>query len=302
VGAMEGLNLAIRAVTKPGDIVAVESPCYFGILEILESLGLKALPVPGSCDDGIDLGLLEEAVQRHRVRAVALVPTFNNPNGSCLSEAKRCELLELLRDHDLPLIEDDLYGDLQYNGERARPVKAFDKEGRVLYCGSFSKCLSPGLRIGWIAAGRYAERVKRLKFISTLTTPASSQVAIARFLEGGAMDRHLRSLRSALQTQTSQIAERVLEAFPAGTAISQPKGGFFLWVQLPDGVDALSLFSLAEDEGIHIAPGPIFCPHGSIRNRIRLSCGHPCDDRIRGGIARLGQLVRHLQKGALGAP
>lgn len=193
----------------------------------------------------------------------------------------------------------DLYGDLHYSGQRVRPVKAFDAEGRVLYCGSFSKCLSPGLRIGWIAAGRYSERVRRLKFISTVNTPIINQLAVSRYLEGGAMDRHLRRLRSALETQVAQVAEYVLQAFPEGTAISQPKGGFFLWVQLPEGVDALDLFHLADADGSHIAPGQIFCPYASIRNRIRLSCGHPCDDQIRLGIERLGELVRKLQKKGL---
>jgi len=298
-GAMDSLNLAIRAVTKPGDVVAVESPCYFGILEILESLGLKALPVPSTCEGGIDLNLLAEGIEQYPVKAVALVPTFSNPNGSCLSEEKRKKLLALLSEHDLPLIEDDLYGDMQFSGQRVRPVKAFDTTGRVLYCGSFSKCLSPGLRIGWIAAGRYSERVRRLKFISTVNTPIINQLAVARYLEGGAMDRHLRHLRSALETQVAQVAEHVLQAFPEGTAMSQPKGGFFLWVQLPEGVDALELFHLADADGIQIAPGQIFGPYASIRNRIRLSCGHPCDSRIQSGIERLGQLVRKLQKNRL---
>lgn len=167
-GAMESLNLAIRAVTKPGDLVAVESPCYFGILQILESLALKALPIPSTCEKGIDLDLLEEGIRKHRVKAVVLTPTFSNPNGSCLSEPKQKQLLNLLTRHDLPLIEDDLYGDLHFSGENLRPVKAFDTDGRVIYCGSFSKCLSPGIRIGWIAAGRYTNAVRRLKVISNL--------------------------------------------------------------------------------------------------------------------------------------
>lgn len=298
-GAMEALNLAIRAVTKPGDTVVVESPCYFGILEILESLGLKALPVPGTCEEGIDLELLAEAVERHPVKAVALVPTFNNPTGSCMSEERRQRLFDLLADHDLPLVEDDLYGDMHFEGERIRPIKALDRDGRVLYCGSFSKCLSPGLRVGWIAAGRYAERVERLKFITTITSPMINQIAIARFLDGGAMDRHLRALRRALHTQVSQIAECVLESFPQGTAVSQPKGGFFIWMQLPEGVDALALHREAGAAGIHIVPGQIFFPHADVRNRVRLSCGYPFEARIQQGIETLGRLVRKLQRESL---
>ncbi len=298
-GAMEALNLAIRAVTRPGDIVAVESPCYFGILEILESLGLRALPVPGTCEEGIDLGLLEDAIERHRVKALVLVPSFNNPNGSCMSDAHRERLINLLADHAIPLVEDDIYGDIHFGPERPRPVKALDRDGLVLYCGSFSKTLSPGLRVGWVAGGRYAEQVQRLKYISTITTPSINQLAIARFLESAAMDRHLRTLRQAFRTQVAQVSEAVLESFPAGTALSQPAGGFYLWVQLPERVDALELHRLAAEESINIAPGQIFCPHTDITNRIRLSCGYPCDERIRKSIRTLARLVRQLESGSV---
>lgn len=298
-GAMESLNLAIRAVTKAGDTVVVESPCYFGVLEILESLGLKALPIPSTCEEGLDLELLAEAIEKHPVKAVALVPTFSNPNGSCMSEENREKLMRLLEDYDLPLIEDDLYGDMHFHGERIRPVKSYDRDGRVLYCSSFSKSLSPGLRIGWVAAGRYAEQVRRLKQISSITSPLINQLCIARFLASGAMDRHLRGFRQSLHTQVTQVAECVLEAFPSGTAISRPRGGYFLWVQIPDGVDSLDLFHQAHDAGIHIAPGQIFCPYTDIRNRIRLNCAYPCDDRIRQGIQKLGSIIRSSQKKAL---
>ncbi|MBC2593352.1 PLP-dependent aminotransferase family protein [Ruficoccus amylovorans] len=298
-GAMEALNLAVRAVTHPGDIVAVESPCYFGLLEILESLGLRALPVPGTCEEGIDLDLLETAIERHRVKAVMLVPSFSNPNGSCMSQPRRERLMALLADHGIPLVEDDIYGDIHFGPERPRPVKSLDRDGLVLYCGSFSKILSPGLRVGWVAGGRYSEQVRRLKYISSLTTPAINQLAIARFLESTAMERHLRSLRQAFRTQMAQISEEILASFPEGTGLSQPEGGFYLWVQLPDGVDAFDLHRLAAAEKIDIAPGQIFCPHADIRNRIRISCGYPCDARIRKSIHTLARLVRELAAGHL---
>jgi DNA-binding transcriptional MocR family regulator len=298
-GAMEALNVAVRAVTRPGDIVVVESPCYFGILEVLESLGLRALPIPGTCEEGIDLDLLETAIERHRVKAVALVPSFNNPSGSCMSQPRRERLMALLADHGIPLIEDDIYGDLHFGPERPLPVKALDRDGLVLYCGSFSKTLAPGLRVGWVAAGRYTEQARRLKFISSTTTPSINQLAIARYLESAAMDRHLRGLRQAFRTQVAQISEAIVESFPSGTALSQPAGGFYLWVQLPEGVDALDLHRLAAEENIYIAPGQIFCPHTDIRNRIRISCGYPCDARIRKSIHTLGQLVRKLEAHSL---
>jgi DNA-binding transcriptional MocR family regulator len=235
------------------------------------------------------------------VKAVLLVPTFNNPNGSCMGVAKRRALLELLAARDLPLIEDDVYGDMHFGEERPKPVKAYDTDGRVLYCGSFSKSVSPALRVGWIAAGRYAERVKRLKLISTLATPSINQIAMARFLGSGALDRHLRALRRAFRAQVAQVSETVLETFPEGTAVSRPAGGFFLWVQLPEGVDALDVYRDAVAAGVHIAPGPIFSPAASIRNRIRLSCGYPCDERIRGGIRTLAEIVRRRQRQGVGA-
>ncbi|MGE9292331.1 MAG: PLP-dependent aminotransferase family protein, partial [Puniceicoccales bacterium] len=293
-GAMEALNIAIRAVTRPGDIVAVESPCYFGILELLESLGLRALPIPGTCEEGIDLDLLEAAIERHRVKAVAIVPSFSNPGGGCMSLARRERLMALLADHDIPLVEDDVYGDLHFGPERPRPVKAFDRDGQVLYCGSFSKILSPGLRVGWVAAGRYTEQARRLKYISSTTTPAINQMAIARYLESAAMERHLRKLRQAFRTQVEQVSEAILETFPSGTALSRPTGGFYLWVQLPEGVDALDLHRMAAEESIYIAPGQIFCPHTDIRNRIRISCGYPYDERIQKAIRTLARLVREL--------
>lgn len=300
-GAMEALNLAVRAVARAGDVVAVESPCYFGFLQILESLGVKALSIPASCDTGIDLDLLREAIVRHRVKAVMLVATFNNPNGSCLPEEKRRQLLRLLDEHDVPLIEDDVYGDMHFGDERPRPVKAFDEHGRVIFCGSFSKSLSPGLRVGWIAAGRYAERVKRLKLITTLATPTLNQAVIARYLESGALERHLRSLRRALRAQVAQVGEAVLAAFPDGTAISHPEGGFFLWVQLPERVDATAVYRCAVEAGVHVVPGQVFCPEGSIASRIRLSCAYPFDDRIAAGIEKLGAIVHDLRRQRLGA-
>lgn len=298
-GGMEALNLAIRAVTRPGDIVAVESPAYYGILQTLESLGLEVILIPGTSHDGIELELLADAVERHPVKALILVPSFNNPSGSCMSEANRIELLELLADHNLPLVEDDIYGDLHFGAERPRPVKAFDQDGRVLYCGSFSKCLSPGLRVGWVAGGCYAEAVKRLKFISTINTPSVNQLAIARFLDSGAMDRHLRRLRAALQTQVLQTAEAILANFPSGTALSKPAGGYVLWVTLPDSVDAMDVYREAIHEKIYIAPGHIFCPVSDIPNRLRLSCGYPFTDRIANAIQILGKIIRRLQRNSI---
>lgn len=294
VGAMEALNLAVRAVARPGEIVAVESPSYFGVLEILESLGMRALPVPGTCDQGLDLDALGTALDEHPVKALILVSNFSNPHGACLSAERRQRLLSLLDEYGVPLIEDDIYGDLHFDETRPKPVRALDREGNVLYCGSFSKSLGPGFRVGWIAAGRFAERVRRLKYISTIGTPGVLQAALAHFLEQGAYERHLRKIRRAFAAQVTRTAEAVLATFPSGTAVSQPRGAYFLWVQLPETVDAFALHDAALRHGVSLSPGPIFCAQGGYANYIRLSCGLPWSDRVAAGIATIGRLAHGL--------
>ena len=294
IGTMEALNLALRAVAKPREIVAVESPCYFGILEIIESLGLQAIAIPVTSESGVDLEMLETALEQHPIKAFILNSNFSNPSGHCMTPEHRVHLLRILEDNDIPCIEDDNYGELVHTGERPKPLKAYAPSAQVIYCASFSKTLSPGLRVGWITAGKYAERVRRLKYISTVTTPIIPQVALAEFLRSESYDRHLRQLRSKLCTQTAQISDAILEAFPVGTRLSQPLGGCFLWVQLPQQVDALDLHRLAVKDGISIAPGQLFCPHGKSSDRIRITTGHPCCNKIIESINRLGQHVKAL--------
>lgn len=298
-GGMEALNLAIRAVTRPGDIVAVESPGYFGLLQILESLGLKALPIPTTCEHGIDLAALRAALEDHPVKALVFVPSFSNPTGACLSDERRRELAAMLDDFGVPLVEDDIYGELYFGAARPRPVRAWDKGGRVLLCGSFSKCLSPGLRIGWVAGGSYTERIRRLKHITSVNTPAAIQSAVAAYMATNRLDRHLRRLRRSFQEQVWATRQAVLRAFPEGTAVSDPRGGCFLWVQLPAGVDARALHAAALERGIGIAPGPIFCPLGNYGNFIRVGCGVAWTPRIAVAVETLGQLARAAGRRAI---
>ncbi|MGB0371389.1 MAG: PLP-dependent aminotransferase family protein [Opitutales bacterium] len=299
IGTMEALNLALRAVAKPGDIIAVESPCYFGILEIIESLGLKAIAIPVTSESGVDLNLLEIALEKHPIKAFILNSNFSNPSGHCMTPNDRERMVHLLEDHGVPCIEDDNYGELVFSGQRPKPLKGYGKGCNVIYCASFSKTLSPGLRVGWIAAGDYAERVRRLKYISTVATPMIPQIALSKFLQSESYDRHLRKLRSALCTQMAQTSEAVLNAFPKGTRVSQPGGGCALWIQLPQGVNALDLHALALKDGISIAPGQLFCPVGSSSDRIRITTGHPMDAKIEESIKVLGRHVRDLAAEAL---
>ncbi len=298
-GGMESLNLAIRAVTRPGEIVAVESPGYFGLLEILESLGLKALPIPTSCEEGMDLAAMKAALDDFPVKALVLVSAFSNPTGATLPDAKRAQLVELLEDYGVPLVEDDIYGELAFDNSRPRPVRAWDRRGGVLLCGSLSKSLCPGLRLGWVAGGAFTERVRRLKHISSVNTPVVAQAALAAYLGDNRFDCHLRRLRRSFQQQVWNTRQAVLAHFPSGTASSDPKGGYCLWVQLPGAIDSNVLASEALKRGIGVAPGSIFCPLGNYRNFLRLGCGVVWSAEVEQAIATLGALAHSQSRRSL---
>lgn len=291
-GCAEALHLALRAVARPGDTIAIESPTYFGILQTIESLGMKALEIATSPRDGMSLDALETALAKHPVKAVLVVANFNQPLGSLMPDENKERLVHMLAKRRIPLIEDDIYGDLYFGARRPRNARAYDRDGMVLLCGSFSKTLAPGHRIGWVAPGRYQDQVERLKLMTSIATASVPQMAIAEFLHGGGYDRHLGRLRHAFATQTQAMAHAVGACFPPGTKVTRPAGGFVLWVELPKSVDALVLHARALEKKIGISPGPIFSPKGGYTNFIRLSCGHPWSERIAGAIETVGALAR----------
>lgn len=293
-GATEGFHLALRAVTKPGDKVLVEAPTYYGLVHILSQLGLEAVAVPASARDGLSLDGVEKALRRHRIAAMALIPNFNNPLGSLMPEENRAALLALAAKRHIPIIEDDIYGDLHFEGTRPRCLKALDHEGLVLLCGSFSKTLAPGFRVGYIAPGPWYDKIVHLKTATNLGGASLPALAVAEFLRNGGYDHHLRKIRRTYRDQVQKTREAVAEAFPEPVKISNPRGGFVLWVELPSTVDSMRLFAEARKAGISIAPGPIFSPVGNFRNYIRLSCGFPWDQKIEGAIGQLGQMVGRL--------
>jgi len=293
-GGTEALGLCLRAVAKSGDVVAVESPTYFGVLQQIEELGLKALEIPMHPDDGMDLDALERALKSRRVAACLAVPNFNNPLGSLMPDANKQRLVEMLARRDVPLIEDDINGGLQHQGDRPRIAQSYDTEGRVLLCGSFSKTIAPGYRVGWVAPGRYYDKVKALKLTSTLATGSLPQLAIAEFMANGGYDHHLRSLRNKFATQIRQMSGAVVESFPTGIKLTRPTGGFVLWIELPKGVSALKLHGIAMAEKISIAPGPMFSATQGFPNFIRLNCGHPWSGEIERAVGTLGRLVKKL--------
>ncbi len=291
VGATEALHIALGAVARPGDTVVVASPTYFGVLQLFESMGLRALDVPCSPESGLDLDALESTLRASSARAVVCSPNYDNPLGALMPDDRKERLVRMCARHDVPLVEDDVYGDLGFDGARPRPAKAFDTTGHVLLVGSISKTLAPGYRLGWLVAGRYQRAVEQRKRSTTLATPTLPQMAVAEYLAKGGYDRHLRTMRARLAQQVQRFREEIALRFPAGTRVSQPRGGFVLWVELPRSVDALRLQAEALARGVSIAPGPIFSARGRFGSCVRISCGFPWSTRIETALRLVGDLA-----------
>lgn len=293
-GALEALNLCLMAVARPGDTILIESPTFYAALQSIERIGLRAVEVPSHPRDGIDLNAMELALERHKPKACWLMTNFQNPLGSLLSDEKKKALVALLTKYQVPLIEDDVYGELYFGDKRPTPAKAFDTEGLVMHCSSFSKCLAPGYRVGWVATGRYSKAIERLKLTTTLSASAPAQVALAKYLQKGGYDKHLRSLRHTLLVNQIKFTEAIERYFPDGTRLTVPQGGYFLWVKLPDGVNALEVHRIALANGISIAPGPIFSAQKGFTDYVRLNYGHIWDARMEASLSTLGSIVRDL--------
>ncbi|AKU21730.1 PLP-dependent aminotransferase family protein [Massilia sp. NR 4-1] len=291
-GALEALNLCLQAVAHPGDTVLVESPTFYAALQALERIGLKAVEVATHPREGMELGALAEALEQHKPQACWIMTSFQNPLGSLMPPEKKQALVELLARHEVPLIEDDVYGELYFGAQRPALAKRYDSKGLVMHCSSFSKCLAPGFRVGWAAPGRFARNVERLKLTTSLAAAMPSQLALAEYLGQGGYDRHLRQLRGALAGQQEKMMQAIARHFPSGTRFTQPQGGYFLWVALPEGVDALVLHRCALAHGISVAPGPIFSAKRAFHHCLRLNYGHHWDAEHEAAIATLGQLAR----------
>jgi DNA-binding transcriptional MocR family regulator len=290
IGATEGLSLALLAVERPGDVIAVESPAYFGVLQTIQGLNLRAIEIPAHPRTGLDVDAFEETIRQQPVRALVVTPTVSNPLGSIMPEDARERLVRIAKRADIPIIEDDVYGELVFDGSRPRPLRSYDDE-IVLLVSSVSKTLAPGYRVGWIAGGRWHDRIVRLKYSHSLACPALLGMAVAEFLASGGYDRHLRRLRTAIAGNVERYREGILDEFPDGTRVSSPRGGFVLWVELPPGVDALALHEQALRRGIVVAPGPLFSARQRFSNYIRISAGTPWTDRISASIRTLGRLA-----------
>jgi DNA-binding transcriptional MocR family regulator len=292
-GALEALNLCLMAVTRPGDVVAVESPGFYAALQAIERLDLRAVEIPVDPTTGLNLDALAKALKKHPIRACWFMTNFQNPTGVTLSLEKKKALVELLAKHDVPLIEDDVYGELHFQPEYPLPALGFDTQGLVMHCSSFSKTLAPGYRIGWVSAGRFTDKVQRLKLMTTLSASIPVQAGVADYLQYGGYDKHLRKLRGALRTQLGEMDAAIERWLPQGVRRTHPEGGYFLWLEFPDAIDAMELHRLAIAQGISLAPGPIFSATHGFGNCVRLNFGHPWSPKIDDAMRVLGELVVH---------
>jgi DNA-binding transcriptional MocR family regulator len=291
-GCQEALTIALRCIAGPGDIIAVESPCYYGMLQALEVLEIKVLEIPASPTDGITIGQLEASLKKWPVKGVLLNPAFSNPTGYRCPDDKKKELVRLITAYDIPLIEDDVFAHLSFSGPRPRSIQSYDPSGRVILCSSISKILCPDLRIGWMAPGRYMDKARALKFVSTLSSPCHTQFALATFLSTNRLERHIRAVTREYAHKQRILLNEIKGHFPRNTRVTQPRGGFLCWVRLPEEIDGLDLYHRCLEKGITVAPGEIFSSTRQLKNYIRLNYAVATIEQIQFSIRTIAGLIR----------
>lgn len=289
-GALNALFYCLMTVTKPGDTIAIESPVYFGILQMIKSLGLNTIELPTHPVTGVAIEDLKKIVPK--IKACCLVSNFNNPLGSCMPDENKKAVVQLLTLHNIPLIEDDLYGDLYFGASRPKPCKAFDKAGIVMWCGSVSKTLAPGYRVGWVAPGKFKEKLIRQKLLHTLSSPPLYQEVIADFMEHGRYEHHLRGLRNTLYTNYLHFQRTIEKYFPENTKTSVPQGGFVLWLELDPKIDTAILYDIAIQQKISFAPGRMFTQHDQFNNCMRLNFAIKWDEKVENSLKKLGLIIK----------
>ncbi|GAB2182843.1 aminotransferase-like domain-containing protein [Roseibium sp. LAB1] len=289
-GCTEALGLALQTLTQPGDTIAVESPAYFGLLQVLERLKLKAWELPTS-RDGIDPAALEQALNSGTVTAVALSSSFTNPLGTMMPEPVKRAVLKLLDQHKTPLIEDDTYGGLGFGGCRPAPFFSLPHDIEIFYCSSFSKTLAPGYRTGWVRAPGRVDQLTKAKFAASICNPTAPQLALAEFLASRDFERHVSRMARVMETNVERARRAIAQSFPMGTRATRPDGGFVLWLELNKIIDTTNLYTKSLKEKICFAPGRLFTASGLYANCLRLSCGDVWSDATEAAIARLGSLV-----------
>lgn len=290
-GAMNGVYNCLMAVTQPGDSVAVESPVYFGILQAIQLLGLKAVEIPTHPITGVDLDALKKVMPK--LSACCFVVNYNNPLGFQMPDENKKQLVKMLTEHNVPLVEDDVYGNIYFGAGRPKPCKFYDEAGIVMWVGSVSKTLAPGYRVGWVAPGKFKEKIIRQKLVQTVSSPSLFSDVIADFLEHGRYDHHLRMFRKKLYANYLQIQKSVMQYFPDNTKISEPKGGFMLWLELDKRICTEDLYDEAVSQKVNFAPGRMFSQYNQYQNCMRLNYALEWTDRVESDLEKLGKMIKN---------
>ncbi|MGE8556421.1 MAG: PLP-dependent aminotransferase family protein [Chryseobacterium jejuense] len=290
-GAMNGVYNCLMAVTQPGDSVAVESPVYFGILQAIQLLGLKAVEIPTHPITGVDLDALKKVLPK--LSACCFVVNYNNPLGFQMPDENKKELVRMLTEHNVPLVEDDVYGNIYFGAGRPKPCKFYDEAGIVMWVGSVSKTLAPGFRVGWVAPGKFKEKIIRQKLVQTVSSPSLFSDVIADFLEHGRYDHHLRMFRKKLYANYLQIQKSVTQYFPDNTKVSEPKGGFMLWLELDKRICTEDLYDEAVNQKVNFAPGRMFSQYNQYQNCMRLNYALEWTDRVESDLEKLGKMIKN---------
>lgn len=294
-GSTHAIDAVCHAFLERGDDVFVEAPTFMGTLKLLENYGVEITGFEND-DDGLDVDAVAAELEARRddgrptPKLLYAIPTFQNPTGTTLSLDRRERLLDLAAEYDFVVLEDDAYGELRYHGDEVPPLKALDETGRVVRVGTFSKTIAPGVRTGWVVADpEIREQVGRLCAGGTNTF---TQSVLGRYCAEGKFGENLAEMRDAYEERCDRMLDALAERMPESVEWTEPDGGFFVWVELPDGIDAEELLPAAAEEGVTYLPGEMFFPDDRGANGLRLSFSHVSFEEMDQGIAALARAVR----------
>lgn len=257
-GALQALYIALSAVCGPEDVVAVESPCVFSVLEVIRVLKLKVVEIPVALTNGFDVDFLKKACGQNKIKAIVITPNFHNPTGILLDDDAKKELVKISQQHHIAIIENDIYGDLNFGGKRPSTIRSYDESGLVMTYSSYAKTLAPGIRLGWLAAGKFLRAAEQIKFSMGSTVSPVYQETVNRLLATNSYDRHLRAFRMLLAKNAFSTINLLSQHFPKDTSIVPPAGGYNIWVKMPDYIDMNNFYNECERIGVKFTPGYTF--------------------------------------------
>ena len=291
-GCQHSLLLALMVSSQPGDVVAIESPGFYGAIQLLEALGRKVLEIPSSADQGISPSALQLAATHWDIKVLIVSPSFSTPTGSCMPQANKLELLSLAHQHNFTIIEDDIYAELHQSTQRPRSLYSYDDKGLVIMCSSLSKVLSRDLRIGWILSKKYHQQILAFKIATTMASSVSQQQGLAMFIAQGGLEKHLKQRRQLLIQQQQTLKVLIAQHLPEAISASQPVGGMVIWIELDKRVNTLELYHTAREQGLTVTPGSLFSSQDTYQHYLRLSFAHPWTPQRINAFKTLSKLIK----------